>query len=336
MAEWKKVIVSGSQAELAAVSASIGVLVGSNQQITTNPSTTFLSGSFSGSFVGDGSSLTGVSASSLLSSASSGEGISPFSFDGSSNVTVSVSGAAQLSDNAVTKWNDTDGKFVNSSLTDNGTTITGATSIQLTGANSILTGSFSGSFVGTTNLPDLTEGAGITAFIYDGSTTANVAVSGASALTTNRVTKWTGDAFADTSISDNGTTVTITNDAVFTGDITVQGTASFQNTENLLVADRFVLFASGSTTTGDGGIVVQQGTQNVGELFGYDSGTTRWGFTSSFDASTSTFTPSVYVGAVQTGTGQTAGSAAPIYGGASNGYGTIHIDTDDGEIWIFA
>ena len=336
MAEWKKVIVSGSQAELAAVSASIGVLVGSNQQITTNPSTTFLSGSFSGSFVGDGSSLTGVSASSLLSSASSGESISPFSFDGSSNVTVSVSGAAQLSDNAVTKWNDTDGKFVNSSLTDNGTTITGATSIQLTGANSILTGSFSGSFVGTTNLPDLTEGAGITAFIYDGSTTANVAVSGASALTTNRVTKWTGDAFADTSISDNGTTVTITNDAVFTGDITVQGTASFQNTENLLVADRFVLFASGSTTTGDGGIVVQQGTQNVGELFGYDSGTTRWGFTSSFDASTSTFTPSVYVGAVQTGTGQTAGSAAPIYGGASNGYGTIHIDTDDGEIWIFA
>jgi len=134
MAEWKKVIVSGSQAELAAVSASIGVLVGSNQQITTNPSTTFLSGSFSGSFVGDGSGLTGVSASSLLYSASSGEGISPFSFDGSSNVTVSVSGAAQLSDNAVTKWNDTDGKFVDSNITDNGSLVNINSATNITGS----------------------------------------------------------------------------------------------------------------------------------------------------------------------------------------------------------
>ena len=104
----------------------------------------------------------------------------------------------------------------------------------------------------------------------------------------------------------------------------------------MLVSDRFVLFASGSNTTGDGGIVVQQGTQNVGELFGYDSTSTRWGFTSSFTADGSTFTPAVYVGAVQTGTGQTAASAAPIYGGASFGYGTIHVDTDDSEIWIYA
>lgn len=52
MAVWKKVIVSGSQAELAAVTASIAVLVGSTQKITTSPSTTILSGSFSGSFSG--------------------------------------------------------------------------------------------------------------------------------------------------------------------------------------------------------------------------------------------------------------------------------------------
>ncbi len=46
MAEWKKVIVSGSNAELNQLN------VGSNQQITTNPATTYLSGSFSGSFQG--------------------------------------------------------------------------------------------------------------------------------------------------------------------------------------------------------------------------------------------------------------------------------------------
>jgi hypothetical protein len=62
MAEWKKVIVSGSQAELAALTASIAVRVGANQQITTAQATTFLTGSFTGSFKGDGSALTGVAA----------------------------------------------------------------------------------------------------------------------------------------------------------------------------------------------------------------------------------------------------------------------------------
>ena len=51
MADWRKLIVSGSEAELLAVSASNGVLVGTNQQITTDPDTTFLSGSLSGSSV---------------------------------------------------------------------------------------------------------------------------------------------------------------------------------------------------------------------------------------------------------------------------------------------
>jgi hypothetical protein len=119
-----------------------------------------------------------------------------------------------------------------------------------------------------------------------------------------------------------------------TGNLVVLGTASFQNTQNLLVADRFVLFASGSNTAGDGGIVVQQGTQNIGELYGYDSGTTRWGFTSSFNATASSFVPAVYAGAVETSA--IAPSAAPIYGGASNGFGTIHVDSNTGDIFIYA
>jgi hypothetical protein len=119
-----------------------------------------------------------------------------------------------------------------------------------------------------------------------------------------------------------------------TGNLVVLGTASFQNTQNLLVGDRFVLFASGSNTTGDGGIVVQQGTQNIGELYGYDSGTTRWGFTSSFNATGNSFVPAVYAGAVETSA--VAPSAAPIYGGASNGFGTIHVDSNTGDIFIYA
>ena len=54
MATWKKVIVSGSDAILNQLN------VGTNQQISTAQSTTFLTGSFSGSFKGDGSALTGI------------------------------------------------------------------------------------------------------------------------------------------------------------------------------------------------------------------------------------------------------------------------------------
>lgn len=323
MAEWKKVVVSGSN---------VSQLNNDSNYVVNGQSGVYLTGSFTGSFAGDGSGLTGVVAT-VGNALSSGEGISTFSYNGSAPVSVAVSGAAQLSANAITKWDDTDGKFVNSSLTDNGTAVTGTTSIQLSGADSVLTGSFTGSFTG--------DGSGLTGIV----TTLNVSGStgnGSIDLKTQALTIAGTANEVETSMSGQTLTVglpndvTISNDLTVQGDLLVNGTASFQNTQNLLVADRFVLFASGSVSTGDGGIVVQQGTQNVGEAFAYDSTSTRWGFTSSFDAATSTFTPSVYVGAVQTGTGQTAASPAPIYGGASYGYGTIHIDTDDDEIWIYA
>ena len=66
MATWKKIIVSGSNAELAQVTASIGVLVGSNQFIGTTQATTRLTGSFTGSFTGDGTNITGVTATATF------------------------------------------------------------------------------------------------------------------------------------------------------------------------------------------------------------------------------------------------------------------------------
>ena len=126
----------------------------------------------------------------------------------------------------------------------------------------------------------------------------------------------------------SGDTITFNNDVV------VQGTASFQNTENLLVADRFVLFASGSDSTGDGGIVVQQGTQDVGELFGYDSGETRWGVTSSFSADSSAFTPDAFMAAVTT-----LASTNPNTSGPDARYdavGNIYVSSGDESIWIYA
>ena len=123
---------------------------------------------------------------------------------------------------------------------------------------------------------------------------------------------------------------TFTNDVVIGGDLTVQGTASFQSTQELLVADRFVLFASGSNTTGDGGIVVQQGTQNIGELFAYDSATTRWGLTSSFDATNTSYIPDAFLSAVSLG-----GTDPDAVNARYKKNGNIFVGTDE-EIWIYS
>ena len=160
MANWKKIIVSGSNAHLAQITSSVltptnlvlagtgGALqnsgltlsgnvlsVGANS-ITSTGANSVLTGSFSGSFVG----------TTDLPDLTQGAGIVPFTYDGSGTATVAVSGAATLNSDVVTKWNGA--AFVNSSLTDNGTVVSGASSIQLTGANSSLSGSFSGSFQG--------------------------------------------------------------------------------------------------------------------------------------------------------------------------------------------
>ena len=169
--------------------------------------------------------------------------------------------------------------------------------------------------------------------ILAGSTVVSASVlsspsQGQALLTTNGVAGSTIDLGLETGDSPQFVGLTLT------GDLVVLGTASFQNTQNLLVADRFVLFASGSNATGDGGIVVQQDTQNIGELYGYDSGTTRWGFTSSFDATGNSFTPAVFAGAVEANLA--APSADPIYGGSLNGFGTIHVDSSTGDIFIYA
>ena len=98
--------------------------------------------------------------------------------------------------------------------------------------------------------------------------------------------------------------VQIGRNAVVSGNLTVAGTASFQNTQNLDVADRFIRMASGSTAVGDGGIVVQQDGPANGEAFAYDAATTRWSTTGSFDPSTEAYTPDSFMSlVVEGGTG---------------------------------
>lgn len=125
----------------------------------------------------------------------------------------------------------------------------------------------------------------------------------------------------------SGATVTISNDLI------VQGTASFQSTTNLEVADQFILLNSGSSTDNSpGGIVVQQDTQDVGVAFAYDaaadSNNGRWGTTDAVNASGTTFSADAYVSYVlDIDAGQ---SDVAKY--QQNG----NIKVDSGDIWIYA
>ncbi len=103
MAEWKKVVVSGSA--ISQLQNDSGYLISGDSDVT-------LSGSFSGSFQGDGSNLTGITADTLGNSLTDGNGISDFSFDGSGAASVAVqadgstltvgSGGVKVSDAGIT------------------------------------------------------------------------------------------------------------------------------------------------------------------------------------------------------------------------------------------
>ena len=121
------------------------------------------------------------------------------------------------------------------------------------------------------------------------------------------------------------------------GNLVVAGTASFEETANLNVKDRFISLASGSTAGGDGGIVVNQalGDTPSGSAFGYEAGTAdRWAVQANFVPTGSAMVPDAYMGIVTFSTDAPSGN--PQYGGANYGYGNIHVDTDDNEIYIFA
>ena len=120
-------------------------------------------------------------------------------------------------------------------------------------------------------------------------------------------------------------------DAIITGDLTVQGTASFQNTTDLDVADRFIRLASGSNANGDGGIVVQQDSPANGEAFAFDTAESRWGVTSSFDPTTNTIVPDAFMTTNVTGADNDPTGIAGRY----QKNGNIFVG-NTGDIWIYS
>lgn len=375
-ASWKKVIVSGSNAQLATVTASVALQVGTNQYITTSPATTYLSGSFSGSFYGNGAGLTGVTATAIFPTTAKtdlattdqiyiNDGANKYITYG--NLVTDLAGSGQGTSNLTT--------------TDTGDSLALTSQITVTG----VTGSFSGSHFG--------NGSGLTNIPYSSLTSIPTIVSasvlaagsgqGSLTLTTNGVSS--GDitatslgtsgtpTFAGLTISTNALAVnntngittnaatfpiapsattinlgTTTNTAInigtgastvtIPGNLTVNGTTTIINTTNTAIKDQFILLASGSTGTMDGGIIVgNSATINIGEAFYWENnpGTTgRWAIASAVDATSTTVTPNSYMVTVSGSTVDPSGN--PTYGGATNGIGNMYVNTSTSDIYIWA
>jgi hypothetical protein len=402
MPTWKKVIVSGSNANLTALSvdnltAGQVVIGGGTSNLTTTAingtgnilGTTgatgaSISGSFSGSFQGTFSGLINSASSAILAATASfitasgvfgphgassvlsssfaisssraatatvalissasigtltfGEGLNTGTYNGSSNVTLTVSGAAQLTNNAITKWDNTDGKFVVSSLTDTGTVVSGVSSIQLTGASSVLTGSFTGSFKGDgSGLTGLASTLTVSGSSGAGGTTVALGTQTLNIIgTTNQIATSASAQTVTISLPNN---VTIPNNLTVTGDLTVNGTTTTVDTTNLLVEDKFILLANGSTTGTDGGIIVQNNVAGTGFAFGYDTTDDRWAFQDALSGTATTFgTITAYANTTQYGSAASKPNDAtgPAYGGVAAGYGNTWVSSDTGEIWIYS
>jgi len=329
MANWKKIIVSGSDAHLASITSSIltndNILVAGaggaiessgitydgstfglgTSVITSTGATSILSGSFSGSFQGDGSGLTGLP--------------------------TSLSIVGDTGTDTVDLLNDT-------------LTFDGGTSLSTTVTNNQVSVGVDAGGITETQLNTSVAGTGLsggggTALSVDYGTTAGTAAQGNVGLTfsgtaneielsTNTVSTVGGGGSVVIGLPNN---VAVSNNLTVGGDLTVSGTTTTLNTANLLVEDRFILLNSGSANPDEGGIVIDEGAGS-GHAFIYeaDAGVTRWGFNASVDSTATTANTTAYAAAVVDETNTNHSDSAEYQKN-----GNIKIDSS-GEIWIYS
>ena len=91
--------------------------------------------------------------------------------------------------------------------------------------------------------------------------------------------------------------LTISNNAVITGDLTVNGTTTTLNTTNTAITDKFILLNSGSANPDQGGLVIDEGS-GTGHAFLFDEGDGRFGINQSVSATATSANSEAYLSLV--------------------------------------
>lgn len=363
MADWKKIVVSGSNAELNQLSLTSD-LTALNISNDSTVAGTQLTGSFTGSFVGDGSGLTGLATNLDMAGDTGTDSVDllndTLTFTGANGIITSVS------NNEVTI---TAGEGVVSSSAQLETEISGAfDSVSASIATDInavesdlssASASLAADIVTNDGRLDTLEGktlfsasaqvdaASVTNFDAEvkNKLDADGVISGSSVSLDSQGTFTATFNGVDTQIdlglqtTDSPTFdgLTVTNDLTVAGNLDVQGTVTAINSTNTTVEDRFILLASGSTS-GDGGIVVNTNDVGLGTAFYFDGETNRWALTPSGSVSetATSVTPSQYL--VSVSQSAAAPGATPEDFGADEASrrGMMHVDTSNGDIYIFS
>lgn len=354
MAQWKKLVVSGSNISQLTNDLNYARNGVANQSIT-------------GSFKGDGTGLTGISASSVSFTNVTGK---PTLVSGSSQITISqTTGYTSFSSSLASRFTNVEGDIsdIYGSGIDGGAGISSTgtlggvggvsisvnvdnTSIEIDGSDNLslkATTVTAGTYGSATAIPSFTvdaDGRLTAASTNNISTTLKISGStgGGSVALGNQTLSVVGTSNEVTAVA-SGQTITIglPDDVNIAGTLSVQGNLNVQgtvtnvNTTNLDVEDAFVLINSGSAATGDSGFIFggANGTAQAGPALiwdaSYNGNDGRLAVVGNLAANaTGNQTPAYYVGGVF------AGNAADAATAEADHVGNIRVDGSDIFIYV--
>ena len=321
MAQWKKVLVSGSNIHVNEVTASSLtndnlVLVGTGGALESSGLTytgtvldltaaSVISGSiFSGSFVGDGSGLTGLVTELTV---------------------VDEDGTTGTIGLLTEQFTITGGEGIDTAISSQILTISGENASD---TNKGIASFDSGDFVATSG--DITLANSLDGAVLAISQTTNeTTVSRALGTVTVGLAD---DVIIPTSLtvptaSINGP-LSVGGNLLVNGDLAVNGDLTYINTANLYVEDKFILLNSGSANPDEGGIIIDEGT-GTGHAFFYEADRVRWGFNQSIGSTATTADTTAFAAAVVDVDGASHSDSEEYQ---KNG----NIKVQGGEIYIFA
>lgn len=335
MGQWKKILTSGSAAEVTTLEATSTVVFSgisqdtspsnvissdANGNITTTPASNFMpssGGSTAGEFIFWSGSLSDYGSTSSTKTAATSLIRLKSSGGGSPRAELALTGSLQ--GNA-----DTATKLLNA-RTIGGVSFDGTANISLPGVNQAGNQNTSGkaATAGTADqvASSLTDGDGISDFTYNGSGAVSIAVDSTVVRTSGAQT-----------IAGNKT---FSNNVTISGDLVINGTSTVIDTTNLLVEDKFVTLASGSASDTPGGIIIQGNANGSGNAFFYNHILDRWGVAGDVAANASNPGMVAHVATGVAAAINQAPTAAPFMGGSTSGHNNFFNDTVTGDLYVY-